>query len=58
MAFVVHHAGGRAIDGRTGSLLDVRPERIHQKSPCFLGSPEDVAELESYLLKSLSKVME
>jgi fructose-1,6-bisphosphatase I len=58
MAFVVHHAGGKAIDGRTGNLLDVRPERIHQKSPCFLGSPEDVAELEGYLLKSLSKVMQ
>jgi fructose-1,6-bisphosphatase len=58
MAFVVHHAGGKAIDGRTGSLLDVRPERVHQKSPCFLGSPEDVAELEGYLLKSLSKVIQ
>jgi fructose-1,6-bisphosphatase I len=58
LSFVVAHAGGRAIDGRTGSLLDVRPERVHQKSPCFLGSPEDVAELESYLLKSLSKVIQ
>jgi fructose-1,6-bisphosphatase I len=58
MAFVVHHAGGKAIDGRTGSLLDVRPERVHQKSPCFMGSPEDVAELEGYLLKSLSEVIQ
>jgi len=49
MAFVVHHAGGRAIDGRTGNLLAVRPERVHQKSPCFIGSPDDVAELEKYL---------
>ena len=53
MAFVVHHAGGTAIDGTTGSLLDVKPERVHQKTPCFLGSPEDVAELESYLKKGL-----
>ena len=56
MAFVVHHAGGKAIDGRTGSLLEVQPERVHQKSPCFMGSPEDVAELERYLAKSVSEV--
>jgi fructose-1,6-bisphosphatase I len=49
MAFVMHHARGRAIDGRTGSLLNVRPTRVHEKTPCFLGSPEDVAELETYL---------
>jgi fructose-1,6-bisphosphatase I len=51
MAFVVHRAGGKAIDGRTGSLLEVTPERVHQKSPCFMGSPEDVAEFEKYLEK-------
>jgi fructose-1,6-bisphosphatase I len=52
MAFIVHRAGGKAIDGRTGSLLDVTPERIHQKYPCFMGSPEDVEELEKYLSKT------
>lgn len=51
MAFVVHRAGGKVIDGRTGSLLDITPERVHQKSPCFMGSPEDVEELEKYLSK-------
>lgn len=49
MAFVVHRAGGKVIDGRTGSLLDLTPERVHQKSPCFMGSPEDVEEFEKYL---------
>jgi fructose-1,6-bisphosphatase I len=49
LAYIVHRAGGRAIDGRGHSLLDVRPERVHQKSPCFLGSLNDVQELEKYL---------
>jgi fructose-1,6-bisphosphatase I len=49
MAFVVSKAGGRAIDGRSGDLLDVRPDRVHQKSPCFMGSPMDINELECYL---------
>lgn len=49
MAFVVARAGGRAIDGVSGDLLDVRPARVHQKSPCFMGSPLDVAELETFL---------
>lgn len=49
MAFVLERAGGRAIDGRGHSLLEVKPDRVHQKVPCFMGSPGDVAELESYL---------
>jgi fructose-1,6-bisphosphatase I len=49
MAYVVERAGGRCIDGRTGSLLHVQPARVHQKSPCFLGSPDDISELETYL---------
>ena len=49
LAYIVQRAGGRAIDGRGRSLLEVRPERVHQKSPCFLGSRHDVQELETYL---------
>jgi fructose-1,6-bisphosphatase I len=49
MAFVVHHAGGKAMDESGANLLDRRPERIHQKSPCFMGSPKDMEELQKYL---------
>jgi fructose-1,6-bisphosphatase I len=52
MAFVVHHAGGKALDEEGNDLLDKRPERIHQKSPCFMGSPGDVDELKKYLLEA------
>eukprot|EP00547_Thalassionema_nitzschioides_P001756 CAMPEP_0194215798 /NCGR_PEP_ID=MMETSP0156-20130528/17839_1 /TAXON_ID=33649 /ORGANISM="Thalassionema nitzschioides, Strain L26-B" /LENGTH=376 /DNA_ID=CAMNT_0038944413 /DNA_START=309 /DNA_END=1439 /DNA_ORIENTATION=+ len=50
LAFLVTCAGGRSLDGETGDLLDVTPKRVHQKFPCFMGSPEDVEELESYIM--------
>jgi fructose-1,6-bisphosphatase I len=55
MAFVVHQAGGKCMDETTGNLLKVQPKRIHQKSPCFIGSPDDVEECKTYLQKNLSK---
>ena len=48
MAFIVDRAGGKAIDEDGSNLLDKKPDRIHQKSPCFMGSPEDIDELQSY----------
>eukprot|EP00527_Entomoneis_sp_CCMP2396_P008702 CAMPEP_0198137666 /NCGR_PEP_ID=MMETSP1443-20131203/1138_1 /TAXON_ID=186043 /ORGANISM="Entomoneis sp., Strain CCMP2396" /LENGTH=370 /DNA_ID=CAMNT_0043799175 /DNA_START=371 /DNA_END=1483 /DNA_ORIENTATION=+ len=51
MAFVLHKAGGLGIDGKQ-NLLDLRPETVHEKSPCYLGSPEDVTELQTYLNKN------
>lgn len=51
MAFIVHHAGGKAVDESGANLLDKKPERIHQKSPCFMGSPEDIDELYAQLCK-------
>ena len=40
-------AGGRGSDGSM-RILDIQPEKLHQRLPLFLGSPEDIAELESY----------
>ncbi len=34
-------------DGR-GRILDIQPAETHQRLPLFLGSPDDIAELESY----------
>jgi len=50
LAFVMHHAGGKAIDESGNNLLDKCPERIHQKTPCFMGSPGDILELKKYLI--------
>ncbi len=44
LAFVVEHAGGAAIDGR-GSILDITPTSLHQRTPLYIGSQSDIAEV-------------
>lgn len=43
LAFIVEAAGGAASTGRE-RVLDVMPEQLHQRTPLFIGSKEDVAE--------------
>ena len=40
-------AGGRGSDG-VRRVLSIPPEALHQRLPLFLGSPDDIAELEGY----------
>ncbi|CAM9512814.1 unnamed protein product [Discosporangium mesarthrocarpum] len=47
MGWVVEQAGGRASTGKE-AMLGVQPGRVHQRIPTFLGSREDILELESY----------
>jgi len=42
MSFIMEQAGGAATDG-SRRILDVVPETLHQKTPLFIGSEEDVA---------------
>ncbi len=42
LAFVVEAAGGAATDG-TRRILDIEPERLHQRTPLWIGSVRDVA---------------
>ena len=44
MAFIIEQAGGLATTG-TMPILDIEPEAIHQRTPIFLGSREDVEEV-------------
>ncbi|XP_076370440.1 fructose-1,6-bisphosphatase 1-like [Tachypleus tridentatus] len=44
MAYIIEQAGGVASTGKI-PVLDVVPEKIHQRSPIFLGSREDVEEI-------------
>jgi len=46
MAFLVENGGGRAITGK-GSVLDLQPSNIHERSPIFLGSKQDVDRIEA-----------
>ncbi|WZN67288.1 fructose-1,6-bisphosphatase [Chloropicon roscoffensis] len=47
MAFVMEQAGGKGVNGKT-NLLDMTPSGLHQKTPVFVGSSGDIAELLSY----------
>lgn len=48
LAFICEQAGGRATDGKR-RILDIQPENLHQRTPLFIGSEEDVKEAESFL---------
>ncbi|KAK3727965.1 hypothetical protein QZH41_015918 [Actinostola sp. cb2023] len=43
MAFIIIQAGGMASDG-TQNILDIVPTSLHQRSPIFIGSSEDVKD--------------
>ncbi|XP_008805928.3 fructose-1,6-bisphosphatase, chloroplastic [Phoenix dactylifera] len=47
LSFLVEHAGGRGSDGKS-RILSIQPVELHQRLPLFLGSLEDMQELESY----------
>ncbi|RKP37729.1 putative FBP1-fructose-1,6-bisphosphatase [Dimargaris cristalligena] len=50
MAMIIEQAGGRATTGKV-RMLEVVPSDIHARSPIFLGSSEDVLEVEEYYRK-------
>ncbi|XP_042446798.1 fructose-1,6-bisphosphatase class 1-like isoform X2 [Zingiber officinale] len=47
LSFLIEHAGGRGSDGKT-RILSFQPVELHQRLPLFLGSIDDMNELESY----------
>mmetsp|Transcript_19803 Transcript_19803/g.39457 ORF Transcript_19803/g.39457 Transcript_19803/m.39457 type:complete len:438 (-) Transcript_19803:259-1572(-) len=47
MAMVMEQAGGAASTG-AGRILDLQPTEIHQRCPVFLGSTENVFELDQF----------
>ncbi|MGA7161030.1 MAG: class 1 fructose-bisphosphatase [Bacteroidota bacterium] len=48
MSFIMEQAGGAATDG-IKRILDVVPATLHQKTPFFIGSEEDVATCNEFL---------
>lgn len=48
MAFLVKEAGGLATNGKI-DILDIIPESIHQRSPIFLGSKDDVNDVMAFI---------
>jgi len=45
LAFIMEQAGGYASDGRQ-SILDIQPDRLHQRTPLYIGNRELVEEAE------------
>lgn len=50
LAFVAHHAGGSASDGRR-PILDIVPESLHQQTALFIGNWELVEKAEEFIAR-------
>jgi len=48
MAFLAEQAGGKASDG-ANRILDIIPEKLHQRSPFFVGTKSMVDNVESFI---------
>ena len=51
MAFIVEQAGGRATNGKQ-RILEIQPEKLHQRVPIFIGSEEDVRNVEKFMAEA------
>lgn len=54
MAYLITQAGGLASNGSI-PILDIVPDSIHQRSPIFLGSKEDVEDVLAVIKKHANK---
>lgn len=52
LAFIAKEAGGAAFDGER-DILDVQPTELHQRSPLYIGSREDIATAREFLTREL-----
>ncbi len=50
LSFIVEQAGGKSSDGKI-RILELQPENLHQRTPLFIGSHEDVTLLEKFLVE-------
>jgi fructose-1,6-bisphosphatase I len=55
LAFICEQAGGAAIDG-ANEILDLAPTELHQRTPLFIGSKDEVAVAREMLAANLSAV--
>eukprot|EP00899_Mesostigma_viride_P025521 jgi/Mesvir1/6153/Mv00851-RA.1 len=50
MSFIAEQAGGKGSTG-TERVMDIIPEKVHQRVPLFVGSTKEVEKLEAFLAK-------
>jgi fructose-1,6-bisphosphatase I len=48
LSFVIEQAGGMATDGKE-RIMEKMPETIHQRTPIYVGSKENVQKVKSFL---------
>jgi fructose-1,6-bisphosphatase I len=48
LAFLIEQAGGYASDGNR-SIMDLMPDRIHQRVPLFIGNRKLVEKVEQFI---------
>ena len=48
MSFLAEQAGGKGVDGK-GRVLDIVPDKVHQRVPFFVGSAGEVDYLMSHM---------
>lgn len=56
LSLIIEQAGGLAIDGK-GRILEIEPEAIHQRTPIFIGSKENVLKVKEFLDKYSSETI-
>lgn len=49
-SFIIEQAGGLAIDGKK-RIMELEPTSIHQRTPIYIGSPENVETVKEFLEK-------
>jgi fructose-1,6-bisphosphatase I len=57
MSFIIESAGGRATDGKL-RILEKKPEGLHERTPIFIGSIEDVLLVEKFMMEAEEKMNE
>jgi fructose-1,6-bisphosphatase I len=53
MAFLVEQAGGKATNGEQ-RILDIKPQKLHQRIPLIIGSRVDVELFEKFYRGEMS----
>lgn len=48
LSFIVEQAGGKSSDGKN-RILEIEPKALHQRTPLFIGSEEDVCMIERFI---------
>lgn len=48
MAFIAEQAGGYASDGQR-RILDIQPEKLHQRTPIYVGNRDEVLRIEEFI---------